>query len=141
MLEKKFPNLKKDGYSITSPASSVYNCIAWAADENDKWWWPDDDGFGYWPESVPREETIAAFIIAFETIGYALCDDWINEEGFEKVALYAKQHKPTHAARQLNNGLWTSKLGQEEDIEHHLAGIQGDVYGEVVAIMKRQSSK
>ena len=30
-LENFFPNLKLTGYAVTSPATSAYNCIAWAA--------------------------------------------------------------------------------------------------------------
>lgn len=44
---------------------------------------------------------------------------------------------PTHAARQLENGKWTSKLGQLEDIEHELDGLVGDKYGIVVTILRR----
>ncbi|TAF36353.1 MAG: hypothetical protein EAZ69_10585 [Oscillatoriales cyanobacterium] len=44
---------------------------------------------------------------------------------------------PTHAARQLANGKWTSKLGWLEDIEHELDGLTGDRYGVVGQILKR----
>ena len=44
-LESSFPNLKADGYQVTSPQSLEYNCIAWAAGDNTQWWWPDDDEF------------------------------------------------------------------------------------------------
>jgi hypothetical protein len=41
-------------------------------------------------------------------------------------------------ARQLSNGKWTSKLGQDEDIEHeNLEGLVGEIYGSVVCIMKK----
>lgn len=44
----------------------------------------------------------------------------------------------THAARQLPNGLWTSKLGQLEDITHATPQvIAGSDYGEVMQFMKR----
>jgi hypothetical protein len=59
------------------------------------------------------------------------------EPGFEKVALYADAAGiPTHAARQLSGGKWTSKLGRREDIEHALDDLTGDVYGSVVAFLK-----
>lgn len=62
------------------------------------------------------------------------------EEGFEKIAIYIDSHgKPTHAARQLSSGKWTSKLGQLEDIEHsNLDDVTGLHYGSVGAILKRQ---
>lgn len=36
---------------------------------------------------------------------------------------------PSHAARQLPNGRWTSKCGQAEDIEHDLRDLEGRLYG------------
>jgi len=42
-----------------------------------------------------------------------------------------------HAARQLPEGRWTSKLGELEDIEHALHDLTGTVYGSVVLVMKR----
>lgn len=60
------------------------------------------------------------------------------ETGFEKVALFADADGfATHAARQLNNGRWTSKLGELEDIEHALRDLEGVEYGTVVLVMKR----
>jgi len=44
---------------------------------------------------------------------------------------------PTHAARQLENGRWTSKLGELEDIEHDLHHLASGAYGAVVQILKR----
>ena len=44
----------------------------------------------------------------------------------------------THAARQLPNGKWTSKLGKAEDVEHESPeDVAGGVYGEVVQFMRR----
>jgi|GEM_PF-3681614 len=54
---------------------------------------------------------------AFATLGYEVCDNVELEPGFEKIALYAGADGiPTHAARQLQAGPWTSKLGRMEDI-------------------------
>jgi hypothetical protein len=46
---------------------------------------------------------------------------------------------PTHAARQLPNGRWSSKLGKLEDIEHALDDICGSAYGSVVPVLKRRT--
>ena len=128
-----FPNLAETGYRITSPAAPHYNCIAWSVHDDTTWWWPDPFGLYYWPESVPRLETLAAFIAAYGTRGYELCDNGSLETGFEKVAIYVDTDgTPTHAARQLASGHWTSKLGRQEDIEHlTLAGLTGTTYGHV----------
>jgi hypothetical protein len=44
---------------------------------------------------------------------------------------------PTHAARQLTSGAWTSKLGNAADIEHELRALEGEIYGVVALILKR----
>ena len=136
-LEPFFPQLQSTGYSITSPATPVYNCIAWAAGVTDDWWWPDPMGVSAWPLTVPRMETMEAFLMAFESLGYSRCDDAALEPGFEKVALYALDGVPTHAARQLPSGRWTSKCGELEDIEHMLDGLTGTWYGTVAHFLKR----
>ena len=69
-LESLFPGLHGSGYLVTSPADIRYNCVAWAAEDEEHWWWPDEDS--YWPEGVAREETIAAFVAAFEKLGFVL---------------------------------------------------------------------
>jgi hypothetical protein len=135
--EDIFPGLRGQAYAITSPRDDHYNCIAWAAGETDRWWWPDADGADTWPTGVARVETVVAFRDAFATLGYAVCDHEELEVGYEKVALFALMGVPKHAARQLGSGRWTSKLGLMEDIEHALQDLTGMAYGSVVLIMKR----
>ena len=94
----------------------------------------------YWPMEAPRAYSIDAYIRAFETLDFTPCTDSGVEPGFEKVALYALGDEPTHAARQLPNGEWTSKLGQLEDIEHTLEGLVGAEYGSVVQLLQRPST-
>ena len=137
-LESVFPQLSRSAYIITSPSTPEYNCIAWAAGDTERWWWPVAGSYAYWPSNVPVQETLAAFIQAFATVGFMPCEDSQMEQGYEKVALYVDQKgKPTHAARQLPNGRWTSKLGKIEDIEHELEGVTGSVYGAVAQVLKR----
>jgi len=62
------------------------------------------------------------------------------EPGMEKIAIFAQGGKPTHMARQLENGRWTSKMGQSEDIEHALRDLEGVLYGEVALFMGRPKS-
>jgi hypothetical protein len=135
--ENYFPNLIGTDYQITSPVSSIYNCIAWAVDDSSRWWWPDALELAYWPLGVPREETLSSFVSLIEQIGFERCADASLEAGFEKIALYADGDRPTHAARQLETGAWTSKLGPLEDIEHSLNGLVGEHYGAVTSIFKR----
>jgi hypothetical protein len=136
-IEAAFPRLRPGNYRITSSSGDSYNCIAWAAGSSTAWWWPDEHR-AYWPEGVPNEETVPAFQHAFASLGYLSCEGKEVEPGFEKIALFADETgAPTHAARQLSTGRWTSKLGLLEDIEHELHDLEGAAYGSVVSIMRR----
>jgi hypothetical protein len=80
--------------------------------------------------------------MAFGTVGYK---EWKRENGelergYEKVAIFVDpNNEPTHAARQLPNGMWTSKLGVWKDVEHaKLASIEGGDYGKVVKYLRRE---
>ena len=131
-----FPQLTPANYRETSSATWTYNCIAWAAGDSDHWWWPITGR--HWPPGVPREETMAAFLTAFATIGYIPIHATENPEGEDRVALYARAGVPTHAARQLPGGTWTSKRGRDIDIEHDtLDAIAGGIYGQPVAVLIR----
>lgn len=131
---------------LKSPATPEYNCIAWAANEDFRWWWPIPEDLYYWPENAPKEETLEAFVKAFDTLGYVACDNDNLENGFEKVAAYVDTSgKPTHAAKQLRNGKWTSKLGKYIDVEHELNCLREYVlnidrtdYGNVAVVLKRR---
>jgi hypothetical protein len=141
VLELLFPGLRNTPYRLMSPHTHTYNCIAWAAGDDANWWWPTNgpgDVPRYWPADTPREETLASFIAAFATLGFAVCDSELLEAGIERIALFVNSHGvPTHAARQLPTGLWTSKLGASEDIEHELHALEGDIYGTVAQLFKR----
>ena len=115
-----------------------YNCIAWAADDQTRWWWPQPPHAAYWPPGVPRALHITSFVSLFRTLGYEICAGEELEAGYEKVAIFADATgEPKHAARQLPKGGWTSKLGAHEDIRHTLRGLTGAAYGEVVQFMRR----
>lgn len=132
-----FPRLTPANHRITSPATSDYNCVAWAAEDTARWWQPGR----YWlPKDWPQDDVgLAALEQAFLTMGYADSSmDARSEPGFLKVALYGAGLFYTHAARQLWDGKWTSKLGEDVDIEHDSPeDVAGGIYGEVLKIMKR----
>ena len=133
-----FPALTATNHNVTSPPTDDYNCIAWAAGDDDEWWWPiGEPDEVYWPASVPQEVTTAAFVAAFATVGFEPCPDAAVEPGYEKVAIYTLDGLPTHAARQLPNGRWTSKLGPSFDIAHTLDALDGPVYGAPALFLRR----
>jgi len=96
-------------------------------------------GIGYWPPNVDRNTTLDSFLRAYGTLGYAPCADDTLEAGFEKIAIYVDiVGEPTHAALQLADGRWTSKMGDFEDIEHLTPqDVGGPGYGKPHSYMKR----
>ncbi len=136
-LEQFFPKLTPGAWRVTSPASAAYNCFAWAAGQSDLWWEPDAGGDSFWPEGVAPARTPAALAEAYATFGFVPAPDGEPEDGFEKIALYARDGLATHAARQVGPGRWTSKLGPLEDVEHSLDGLAGSAYGSVIQFLKR----
>ena len=140
---RELPNLNPQNCELTSKAANRYNCIAWAARDLMHNWWPDPWGIGYWPPNVPRELTLEAFIQAYGTLGYAPCQNGLLQPDLEKIALFSivqgGRQVPTHAALQLANGEWTSKLGPLEDVVHKLVtDVNGPAYGTVACFLSRQ---
>jgi len=141
-IRERFPNLS-DKAKITSPETSKYNCIAYAAGDLERWWWPDTLHMDYWPAGCPRTEAIAAFQVAFETLGYQPCANADFDLSVEKIAIFHKNNVPTHAAKQIANRVWSSKLGQSFDISHEincLSGADEHTYGEIALFMCRLRS-
>jgi hypothetical protein len=141
-IRKQFPKLSPDQFSVTSPKDPAYNCIAHAARDG-RFWWPINAAGYYWPPQLPYEITLTNFIEAFRLLGYVPCETYEPERGFEKVVIYVgKDGRPTHMARLLPNGLWTSKLGKSFDIDHKtLAGLEGTAYGKPQQPLKRPLPK
>ncbi len=147
---KGFPNLVASGFDVvrdcTSDRTPDYNCIAWAAGKVDEWWWPWDISGYTWPKGnglrfeLPNQETLENFVLAFKGLSYKDSDNALIEDGFEKVAIFTDPNgRPKHAARSLPNGVWTSKLGQAEDIQHPtLHSIEGITYGKATYFLKRR---
>jgi hypothetical protein len=124
---------------VTSIATGNYNCIAWALEDTTHFYWTGPKEFFYWPEGISREESVESFIQLFLLHGFVVCPNALKEKGFTKIALFTKDGVPTHAARQLSNGLWTSKLGILEDVKHTLSAISGGLYGSVALVFKKST--
>lgn len=134
-IEAAFPALVGSGWTLTSLPTPKYNCIGWAAGDATRWWWPTIPG--YWPAPVPRSIDLSSFVGAYQALSYVQCDNGDLEEGFEKVVIYIKDGTPTHAARQLEDGMWTSKLGPQDDVSHPLEGLDGTLYGTATIFLRR----
>ncbi|MGD1087411.1 MAG: hypothetical protein ABR955_01615 [Verrucomicrobiota bacterium] len=150
-LEGCFPSLTRDLYhAVTIWPTKRYNCIAYAAGDKTRWWWPDPYGQYYWPLQK-REETVDGFVQAFGLFRYTEQKNKFStsEPNLEKVVIYydpvgafpaTTPDMPTHAARQMVNGNWRSKLGPYQVIEHYtIECLNGNfpAYGEPVKILQR----
>lgn len=141
-LEETFPNLRATGYTITSQPAYVPNCLGWALRSNDLYWDPILTGFSgvyYWPEGIPRNDSVDAWVQLFRLFHYTECASTDLESEAEKIAIYGGiDGTAHHVARQLPSGAWTSKLGQDEDIEHQtLDALVSQEYGSVIRVMSR----
>lgn len=134
-MAEAFARLTASCYRSTGPSDIRYNCVAWAAGDTQHWWQPGI----HWPVPASRDDFgVGALEKAFLALGYEACPDESLEQGFEKVAIYAFGFFYTHAARQLPNGKWTSKLGKAENIEHDSPeDVAGGICGEVLQFMRR----
>jgi hypothetical protein len=142
-----FPKLAQDkNFKITSKSSDDYNCIAWAYNIDDKWMWPNTgqnfflDGVHYWPSDEILDCDVSHFIKAFELHGYRVCEFCNFDPQYRKIVLYVKDNSTecTHAAREKENGFWTSKLGRSVDIQHETPyTIESNYYGKVFCFMKK----
>jgi len=144
-IEARFPGLAGHPWSLASEPTWDYNCIAWAAGDDERWWWPAFEGDRlvtghYWPLG-PSPCTVDVFVAAFATLGYSPCRSEDLEDGGKKVAIDVDTDLcPTHAARQLPDGRWTSKLGASCDIAHGLLDLEGADYGTVHVFLARPRS-
>lgn len=91
---------------------------------------------------MPAWPSLTAFVELFERQRYERCEDDTYETGFEKIAIFTyPSGEPTHVARQLANGKWTSKLGGSVDIEHdELRAVSCGLFGDVAVLMRRKNT-
>ena len=134
-----FPNLYGEGFEIVDQPSNRYNCIAYAAADTSEWWWPD--GINYWPPWATRDNRMESLEEVFAGLGYEQCDDSDPEDGYQKVALYEIQSGFQHAAAQMPNGRWRSKMGRGPVIEHRNPdSLSSGIYGNPTIFMRRNVS-
>lgn len=127
-------------YEERSPIDPAYNCVAFAAGDTGHFWSPTAMDGCSWPADAPADDTVDGVMAALACVGFVECTDATFEDGYEKVALFAAEDRPTHAARQdTDSEVWLSKLGKEYDIAHaNLNDVGGEEYGEPVKYMRRE---
>ncbi len=141
-IRVNWKNLVENGnFRYTSPKKKAYNCLAWAIGisnlQIDMLYFRDV--YELDPNTLDHSANGYAECIN-RYYGFEICDSAEVEDGFEKIALYEDNRRDfTHAARQLDNGKWTSKMGTYEDIEHDdLDAVAGAFYGKPSVYMKRK---
>ena len=83
----------------------------------------------------------ASLTEAFAGKEYERCNDYEAEVGYQKVALYEAQDLIQHAAAQMPNGRWRSKMGRGPVIEHHSPNsLSGGPYGNPTIIMRKETN-
>ena len=139
LLVGAFPNLADEEFEIVDQPSERYNCIAYAAADTSKWWWPD--GINYWPPWATETDRIESLKEAFAGLGYEQCDQINPEASYNSIALYEAHGAMQHAAVQMPNGRWRSKVGKGPVIEHRSPeSLSGGIYGNPTVFMRRDTS-
>lgn len=143
-LELIFPGLRGKKWRLTSDYTKRYNCIAWAVGDTHRRWDLID---GHWPNTVQRNYSLDALIDAYVTKGFEVCDEngRVFDPEFEKVVLYGtvssggRGRRWSHAAKLMPSGMWSSKLGNLEDIQHVAPeDVNCAAYGEPLVYMRRK---
>ncbi len=141
-MQAKWPRLRPDNWRKTSDATGRYNCLAFANDNERKWWEAGQHGgIFYWPPGI--KDTLDGWVEMFVRQGYELTADREIEPGFEKIAIYIdlSDMLPSHVAKS-DGRSWKSKLGRYQDIEHSsldlLEGDQACEYGIVEKVLRRR---
>jgi hypothetical protein len=130
--------LNEGDCAFRSKVTPKYNCVGYAIGEY-HWYDPTRSDGTRWPDDLPSNDfSIAAYERFFEREGYQRCDGPELEGGFEKIAIFRDENDEfCHVARQRPDGVWVSKLGALEDIEHPLEPMSGTKYGTICQYRKR----
>ena len=134
-IENWFPNIIGKSFKITK-SNFNFNCVAFTLDIFNDYMWVTEK---IWPKQLPRKLNIESFKLLYELYGYKECFDDSYDKAFDKIAFYAKNNQPLHAAKQFGN-IWKSKISNLI-VEHELDWLSGnsyDSYGDIVFIMKRK---
>ena len=137
LFKASFPALSDVAAKQTSIADEAYNCIAWAFEDNQRFWWPSKRTF--WPLNHRGRTTKQAFDDWLTHDGWSVTLDSHYLSGTRKIALYELGGVPTLAARLLPNGVWTSKLGKSLDLVHTLQELEGPLYGVVASVYAKSA--
>jgi hypothetical protein len=132
VLSASTPHPSTDGGIL----DGTYNCIAWSLGEVNHW---------VSPVTSSGSNPLAGMDKLYAAKGYWRVSglDYRLVSGYQKVVVYAHVSNGritdvTHAALQMDDGTWTSKLGGEPLVRHLCPDdLDGSAYGQPVAVYVR----
>lgn len=140
---KHYPRIKLGvNFIPKSPICDEYNCIAWSLDIDYMSVGHENLTGIYWPDNISKIPNINNYKRMYNSYGFIDASTSDLEEGFKKVAIYVRGTNPktgivVHAAKQIDDIWWSSKMGDNIDGIHHLDAIQGILYGYPRFFMKK----
>lgn len=137
-IRKTFPSLNDDNCEEKSARDFNYNCLAFALGDTHNWWEPPGQfGYYYWPPGFSNDASVATVTAIIKLHGFVVEIKPYVMPVAESVAIYAQGEEWTHFAR-FANGMWLSKVGEDNDIAHSsLELLEGALYGKVVKVLSR----
>ena len=143
-VEGAFPALARCEWSVTAPASSVYNCIAWSVGETDVWYSKI--------RSIPSEGVVGVDEVYGDNDGVFELSDmdafYLAKRGWSPSAsgpadamamYYSEYHAAARKGCACGAGRWImfeSKRGGWERIEHVHDQLNGGSYGTPIRFYK-----
>lgn len=137
-MKKNFPN-SQGNWVQTSEHTIEYNCVAWVLGSNNKWWQPLTLG-GDWPSDISESYNVNSYIELFIKFGFEKCVDYEFESEYDKIAIFqnTENNEFSHVSKLIEPGIWSSKMGDYEDIRHNIKALENSVYGSIHCYMKRK---
>jgi len=135
-----FPNLVHCEWSITAPATLVYNCIAWSVGETTKWYNKSDiDGDPKYGnnDGVVQDSEMDAFYL--DKRGWTPIDPMPPDPRDAEAMYYDGFHGAKKMGCSCGASKWImfeSKCGPQERIEHVWNQLNGTTYGAPVRFYK-----
>lgn len=139
-IKMYWPSLNDEDFEFKSHFNPFYNCLAWAINVNTIFVTMNYFQKKHGLDINNLDHSVNGYAkILEEFYNYLSCENGEYEKGFEKILLYGDNNNLwTHAARQIKEEMWVSKLGSCENIEHkNIECLNGNTYGEPKIFMKK----
>ena len=121
-------------FIIPNTKDDNYNCVGYSLEINE---FVSHHIGRYWIDSIERSGSINNLIKVFEYFGFERSDSSV-EEGYKKIVIYGNRGFASHAAIQLDDIWYQSKMGEYEICKHKLEAIEGILYGYPKVWMKKK---